>query len=177
MKIKTLKIILALGLFFSAFQNADAFSFRWRRCCCTQHYQYQQPCQPKQHKKQPQNAPQSRCSGGQCSVPKKTVAENDYQNEVVRLVNIERKRFGLNALKINDQLQNKSEIHCRFMANFRRFQHSGGVAENIAQGQRTPQEVVRCWMNSAGHRANILNPRHNEIGVGFFKNFWTQQFK
>ncbi|KFZ32490.1 hypothetical protein JS44_04615 [Anoxybacillus flavithermus] len=52
------------------------------------------------------------------------------------------------------------------------------AGENIAKGQRTPQEVVNAWMNSAGHRANILNRNFTHIGVGFDGNgnYWTQMF-
>ncbi|MGW8256857.1 MAG: CAP domain-containing protein, partial [Thermoguttaceae bacterium] len=61
--------------------------------------------------------------------------------------------------------------------------HSGlPVAENIAMGQPSSAEVVRAWMNSSGHRANILNCRHSRIGVGAFRTtagtiFWCQQFR
>jgi len=64
--------------------------------------------------------------------------------------------------------------------------HSFGIqfsaaAENIARGQRSPAEVVNSWMNSPGHRANILNPSFNQIGVGVARDnrgtlFWTQMF-
>lgn len=59
-----------------------------------------------------------------------------------------------------------------------RFSAAG---ENIAYGQRTPQEVMRDWMNSPGHRSNILNGTYNQIGVGLGKNsrgvlYWTQMF-
>ena len=55
------------------------------------------------------------------------------------------------------------------------------VAENIAAGQRTPQDVVTSWMNSSGHRANILNCNLTEIGVGYatggsYGRYWTQNF-
>jgi uncharacterized YkwD family protein len=52
------------------------------------------------------------------------------------------------------------------------------AGENIAQGQRTPQEVVNAWMNSAGHRQNILSTNFTHIGVGYEKsgNHWTQMF-
>ena len=52
------------------------------------------------------------------------------------------------------------------------------AGENIAQGQRTPEEVVQAWMNSAGHRANILNSGFTHIGVGYVEsgNYWTQEF-
>ena len=52
------------------------------------------------------------------------------------------------------------------------------AAENIARGQKTPEAVVNSWMNSSGHRANILNPGYTKIGVGYEKtgNYWTQMF-
>ena len=52
------------------------------------------------------------------------------------------------------------------------------AGENIAMGQRTPQEVVNAWMNSSGHRANILSKDFTHIGVGHHAsgNYWTQQF-
>jgi uncharacterized protein YkwD len=55
------------------------------------------------------------------------------------------------------------------------------AAENIAAGQTTPQEVVQAWMNSPGHRANILNGNYTYIGVGYAKggsqrHYWTQMF-
>lgn len=52
------------------------------------------------------------------------------------------------------------------------------AGENIAKGQRTPKEVVNAWMNSQGHRANILNSSFTKIGVGYVKdgNYWTQMF-
>jgi uncharacterized protein YkwD len=55
------------------------------------------------------------------------------------------------------------------------------AGENIAYGQRTPAEVMRDWMNSPGHRNNILSRSFSQIGVGLAKNssgvcYWTQQF-
>jgi len=56
-----------------------------------------------------------------------------------------------------------------------RYRYAG---ENIAYGQRTPQAVVNAWMNSSGHRANILNANYTQIGVGYVAdgNYWTQMF-
>jgi len=59
-----------------------------------------------------------------------------------------------------------------------RFSAAG---ENIAYGQRTPAEVMKGWMNSPGHRANILSPSYTHIGIGLAKtrngvNYWTQMF-
>lgn len=55
------------------------------------------------------------------------------------------------------------------------YQYAG---ENIAEGQQTPQEVINAWMNSEGHRQNILNPNYNYIGVGYVAqgNYWVQDF-
>ena len=52
------------------------------------------------------------------------------------------------------------------------------AGENIAYGQRTPAAVVDAWMNSSGHRANILNASYTQIGVGYCanENYWTQMF-
>ena len=52
------------------------------------------------------------------------------------------------------------------------------AGENIAKGQQTPEAVVKAWMNSSGHRKNILNPSFTEIGVGYAEqgNYWTQMF-
>lgn len=55
-----------------------------------------------------------------------------------------------------------------------------GCGENIAWGQRTPEQVMNGWMNSEGHRANILNKNYKNIGVGFYQendvNYWVQLF-
>ena len=52
------------------------------------------------------------------------------------------------------------------------------AGENIAMGQSTPEQVVKAWMNSSGHRANILNKNYTHIGVGYVKDghYWTQMF-
>ena len=52
------------------------------------------------------------------------------------------------------------------------------AGENIAKGQKTAESVMKGWMNSSGHRANILNPSYTQIGVGYVANghYWTQMF-
>ena len=64
----------------------------------------------------------------------------------------------------------------QMMKNFGISYKSAG--ENIAKGQATPQAVVNAWMNSSGHRANILNKSYTRIGVGYVANgrYWTQMF-
>ena len=52
------------------------------------------------------------------------------------------------------------------------------AGENIAMGYRTPEAVMEGWMNSPGHKANILNSSYTEIGVGYVSDgsYWTQEF-
>jgi uncharacterized protein YkwD len=53
---------------------------------------------------------------------------------------------------------------------------SNGFGENIARGQQTPEAVVNAWMNSSGHRANLLNSKYADIGVGYDDGYWVQNF-
>ncbi|MGJ9384475.1 CAP domain-containing protein [Salipaludibacillus sp. CF4.18] len=121
-------------------------------------------------------------------------ADATYEYEVVRLVNVERENRGLKPLSIRTELQNVAEAKSRDMINNNYFSHTSpthgspfemldayGVqyrtaGENIAKGQRTPEAVVNAWMNSAGHRKNILSTSFTHIGVGYYKNAWTQLF-
>lgn len=121
------------------------------------------------------------------------------ENEVIRLVNVQRAKAGLMALKGNANLSNVARIKSQNMANLNYFSHYSptygspfdmmkaygfkfsAAGENIAMGQKTPADVMNAWMNSPGHRSNILSPAYTEIGVGFAKNkngvqYWTQMF-
>lgn len=127
------------------------------------------------------------------------IETKSIESEVVRLVNIERAKTGLPALKENWQLSRIARYKSQDMINKNYFSHysptygspfdmieSFGIkfsaaGENIAMGQRTPQEVMNAWMNSPGHRSNILSPSYTEIGVGLAKDklgrcYWTQMF-
>ena len=119
-----------------------------------------------------------------------------YADEVLRLVNQERAKAGLSSLTTNPTLI--AAANKRAQESRQSFSHTRpngtsfstaldeyGVAyrtsgENIAYGQRTPQEVVSGWMNSPGHRANILNPNFNKIGIGVYQHggtiYWAQLF-
>lgn len=120
-------------------------------------------------------------------------------NEVVSLVNVERAKAGCQALTANAALNNAAHGHSADMAARNYFSHDtlgggsfadritaagykwSGAAENIASGQRTPASVMESWMNSSGHRANILNCGYRDIGVGVAANasgslYWTQDF-
>ena len=119
-----------------------------------------------------------------------------YESEVVRLVNEIRVKNGLNKLTEDWELSRVARYKSQDMKDNNYFSHTSPVygspfqmmknfgisyksaAENIAKGQSTPQAVVNAWMNSSGHRANILNSSYNRIGVGYVKNgnYWTQMF-
>ena len=118
------------------------------------------------------------------------------EKEVVRLVNEARAKQGLQPLTYNWELSRVARYKSRDMKDHRYFSHTSPVygtpfemmknfgityrtaGENIARGQKTPKAVVDAWMNSSGHRANILNPSFTQIGVGYVAdgNYWTQMF-
>lgn len=126
----------------------------------------------------------------------KTGELSQFEQEVVDLTNKERAKQGLPALKIDAELSKVAREKSRDMAANGYFSHNSptygspfdmmkqfGIrystaGENIAKGQRSPQEVVNAWMNSEGHRANIMNAKYTHIGVGYVEqgNHWTQQF-
>ena len=120
----------------------------------------------------------------------------DFEGEVVRLVNVIRKEHGLGALTENWELSRVARYKSKDMHDLGYFSHTSPTygspfemmkkfnvsyrtaGENIAKGYRTPQAVVDGWMNSEGHRANILNASFKQIGVGYYAdgNYWTQMF-
>jgi len=107
-----------------------------------------------------------------------------YKNErlLLKLVNEKRKEYNLPPLILDRRLHLQARQHCWWMARSRNMTHSTGVAENIAMGQPTATAVVSSWMNSPGHRANILNPSYRRIGLaGYYSTnrvtFWCQQFE
>ncbi|RKD25917.1 hypothetical protein BEP19_03025 [Ammoniphilus oxalaticus] len=122
-----------------------------------------------------------------------------FEEEVIALTNLERVKAGLPALKVNQELGRVARVKSQEMIDLRYFDHqsptygspfemmeSFGISytyagENIAAGQQTAEEVVNGWMNSPGHRANIMNANYTQIGVGLAKGgsygfYWTQQF-
>lgn len=122
-----------------------------------------------------------------------------FEREVIRLVNVERAKVGLKPLSENVKLSKVARIKSQDMINKKYFSHYSptygspfdmmkkfgirfrAAGENIAMGQKTPKEVMNAWMNSAGHRRNILNPNFTQIGVGVAKDskgrlYWTQMF-
>lgn len=121
---------------------------------------------------------------------------NQFEQEVVELTNQERAKNGLDPLKVDVELSKVAREKSADMARNDYFSHNSptygspfdmmkqyGISyrtagENIAKGQRTPEEVVNGWMNSQGHRENILNAEFTHIGVGYVEDghVWTQQF-
>ena len=119
-----------------------------------------------------------------------------YEKEVVRLVNEVRAQNGLNALTLDTELCRGARAKSQDMADKRYFDHNSptygtpfqmmksfGITyrtagENIAYGYKTAQSVMDGWMDSSGHRANILNASYTRIGVGYVANgnYWTQWF-
>jgi len=124
---------------------------------------------------------------------------------VLRLTNAFRQQNGLRPLSYNDKLANAAQRHSVNMANQDFFSHTGKdgssfsqrvtaagyqwsfTGENIAAGYTTPQAVVNAWINSPGHRAAMLNPNYQDIGIGYhylandtgqvnYYHYWTQNF-
>jgi len=150
----------------------------------------QQPVTKQPTTQQPatqQPATQPPSSGAQTSA-------SSYAAQVAELVNQERAKAGLPALKYNAALANVAWAKAKDMKDNNYFSHTSptygspfdmmkafGISyryagENIAMGQRTPAEVMRDWMNSPGHKANILNQNYTSIGVGFYNGAWVQMF-
>jgi len=126
--------------------------------------------------------------------PKQEQAVHAFAAEVAKLVNQERAKAGLQPLRFDSNLAKMALDKAKDMSNLGYFDHTSptygspfdmmkayGISytyagENIAMGQRTPQEVMKGWMNSPGHRANILNPNFDTIGVGYYNGYWVQEF-
>lgn len=124
---------------------------------------------------------------------------NVSEREVVRLVNVERQKRGLPVLKMNWEVSRVARYKSTDMRDKNYFSHTSptygspfsmlqafgisfqAAGENIAAGQVSPQAVMTSWMNSSGHRQNILNPLYTQIGVGLaqggsYRFYWTQMF-
>jgi len=141
-------------------------------------------------------------TGQKINIPSTSSVTDDIEaleNEVICLVNVERAKVGLSALVKNEQLSHAARIKSEDFINNNYFAHTSptygtpfemlktlgitftAAGENIASGQKTAADVMNSWMNSSGHRANILNSTYNQIGVGVAKEndgntYWTQMF-
>lgn len=124
---------------------------------------------------------------------------SDMAHAVLLLVNNERSKQGLKALTLAENLTNVATMKSKDMAVKNYFDHTSptygtpfkmlqdfgisykSAGENIAAGQKTANEVMNSWMNSSGHRANILNSSYTQLGVGYYVGgkygtYWTQLF-
>ena len=134
--------------------------------------------------------------GESLNIPQLDQGVLSFEAEVVRLVNAIRRESGLGELGLNWELSRVARWKSQDMSSNGYFSHNSptygtpfqmmrsfgltyrSAGENIAYGQRTPAAVVNAWMNSSGHRANILSKSYTQIGVGYCAegNYWTQMF-
>jgi uncharacterized protein YkwD len=122
-----------------------------------------------------------------------------YAAQVLALTNSQRAKAGCKALSVSSKLTTAAQSHTADMAANNYFSHDSqdgrspfdrmkdagysfsAAAENIAMGQQTPADVMSAWMNSPGHKANILNCTYTQLGVGYAVSksgspYWTQDF-
>lgn len=124
------------------------------------------------------------------------VSASQIEQAVLTLTNAERQKAGLKSLQMDEKLMKSARAKSADMASKNYFSHTSptygspfdqmkangityrAAAENIAMGQRSAEEVVKGWMESPGHRQNILTPGFTHIGIGYDAkgNYWTQQF-
>ncbi|MFZ3579596.1 CAP domain-containing protein [Virgibacillus sp. DJP39] len=169
----------------------------------TDQQQRQEAQPPQQNEQQNQGDEQQNTQKQQSDAKDSAQGQNQankgiskFATSVIRLTNDERRNVGLPALKSHAPLSKVAKAKSKDMENKGYFSHTSptygspfdmmrdfGVSyqsagENIAQGQRTPEAVVEAWMNSQGHRENILNDKFTHIGVGFEQagHHWTQMF-
>ena len=134
--------------------------------------------------------------GDKITIPELDLEVTQYENEVIRLVNEIRTQNGLKKLTADWELSRVARYKSEDMKRNNYFSHTSPTygspfdmiksfglsyrtaGENIAKGQATPKAVVNAWMNSSGHRKNILNSAYTKIGVGYVsdENYWTQMF-
>ena len=140
-------------------------------------------------------------TGGSSAPPTTSAPPSSIANDVVRYTNEQRVRNGLRAFVASARLMEAARLHAEQMAQYQRMDHTIGsakyptlqsrldavgyvyqnAAENVAWNSQTPQSVVTGWMNSPGHRANILNPGLTEIGTAMARSakgepYWIQVF-
>ena len=153
----------------------------------------QQPKQTDKMKQQPNNMEK------QDTTPPTDNQMTTMKQQVVNLVNQERKQRGLKLYQDNTKVAKVAQIKAEDMRDNNYFSHQSptygspfemlkqfnvkytAAGENIAKGQRTAEEVMNSWMNSPGHRKNILSKKYTQIGIGLAKNdrganYWVQMF-
>ncbi|CAH0121771.1 hypothetical protein PAE9249_04304 [Paenibacillus sp. CECT 9249] len=173
-------------------QNPDFGKIAWPGFGNEQGKQGNQEQGNKDQGKQNQgNQNQGKQQNNQGNVPADAAA---FASQVVDLVNQERAKEGLKPLAVDQQLAKMAMDKAIDMRTNGYFDHNSptygspfdmmtqyGIdyryaGENIARGQRTPQEVMNAWMNSPGHRQNIMSPNFTLIGVAYYQGDWVQEF-
>ncbi|MDQ0089020.1 putative YkwD family protein [Paenibacillus anaericanus] len=123
-----------------------------------------------------------------------TTNSSIFAQQVLNLVNQERSKAGLGSLSMDEELSKMAMVKAEDMYNNNYFDHNSptygspfdmmkefgisfnAAGENIAKGQSTPTQVMKDWMNSPGHKANILNKSYTHIGIAYYNNAWVQEF-
>ena len=155
---------------------------------------------PSEDTNTPENKPETTPPSEDTSTPEnKPEADKEltFAEQVVELVNQERTKAGLNAVTLDQNIASAALVRAKEIeTSFSHTRPNGskfstalteqgvtfkGAGENIAWGQKSPEAVMQAWMNSEGHRANILNKNFTKLGVGYSqnaagRNFWTQLF-
>jgi uncharacterized protein YkwD len=131
--------------------------------------------------------------------PASTNPQDIFDQQILGLVNQERAKVGADPLKINEQLDLAADQHTLDQASMNKMSHTGSngsnmgdriknagyvfssAGENVAYGFGDAAAVMNGWINSEGHRQNILNPNYKEIGIGYAQGadgrpYWTQDF-
>lgn len=155
----------------------------------------QQPVQTPKPKVEPKTEPKV-TPEKQADTNTQTQGNSNVESRVIELTNQERRKNGLSDLQGDSSLSNVARTKSNDMQQNNYFSHTSpsygspfdmirdfgvsynSAAENIAKGQQTPEQVVQSWMNSEGHRKNILNGTFTHIGIGYNENghYWTQMF-
>ncbi|WP_164992571.1 CAP domain-containing protein [Streptomyces sp. L2] len=155
-----------------------------------------QPSQPDNHREQPSQPGNHREQPTRHGDERHAAPSNATVRQILQLVNKERAAAGLHPLTLNATLSKAAQAHSDEMARTGLYSHTGPNgsspgdriqragyrwsmwAENIHHRQGSPEAIMADWMKSPGHRANILNPRLKEIGIGVDANgsYWTQDF-
>ncbi|GLU46355.1 hypothetical protein Nans01_07060 [Nocardiopsis ansamitocini] len=132
-------------------------------------------------------------SGGDTPRGGDTGSMNTLSSQVFDIVNSERSNAGCSAVRVDNRLVSAAQLHSEDMDRHDYMSHTGRngsspgdrasaqgydswSGENVAKGQRSAEQVMDAWMNSPGHRANILNCDNKALGVGEANGAWTQLF-
>ncbi|KAK9762604.1 hypothetical protein K7432_011503 [Basidiobolus ranarum] len=126
---------------------------------------------------------------------KKSPSGNGDVQKMLALVNQQRQRNGVKPLKLDNRLVRAAQKHTDYQARVSQMTHEepgrplrtrvaetgfkgGYIGENVAQGYTSIKVVMKGWMNSAGHRRNILDPQFTSFGSGYVAKgkYWTQVF-